>query len=145
MRILLQRVNHASVRVGDALVGEIGRGLLLLVGFRRGDSAALLPVMAEKITHLRVFPDEQGRFHHSVGEVRGSLLLVPQFTLYGECSKGRRPDFGGALPGAEAAPLFEQFVEVMRARGHPVATGRFGAHMEVALENDGPVTLMIEV
>lgn len=145
MRVLLQRAASASVVVDDETVGEIGRGVVLLTGFGEGDDGSVVAPMADKICGLRVFEDEAGRFQYSVNEIAGDLLAVPQFTLYGDTSRGRRPDFTGALAPDRARKLFDEFVAALfeRAEGH-VARGRFGAHMAVHLVNDGPVTLMLE-
>jgi D-aminoacyl-tRNA deacylase len=144
LKIVLQRVRRARVTVGGKVTGEIGRGLLLLVGFTGGDGEETLRWMAEKVVGLRVFADEEGKMNLSVEEVGGSLLVVSQFTLYGDARKGRRPSFVGAAQPAIAVPLYERFVEILRASGCPVATGEFGAMMEVELVNDGPVTLILE-
>jgi len=144
MRIVLQRVKEAAVRVEGQEVARIGPGLLLLVGIARGDDEAELSFWAEKIPQLRIFPDEEGRFNRSLSEVNGEILCVSQFTLFGDCRKGRRPSFSDAAPGPQAAELFERFVSLLRAEGVPVKTGVFGAHMEVSLVNDGPVTLILE-
>lgn len=145
MRVLLQRVSSASVDVDGRTIGVIGRGLVLLAGFGTGDDASVLAPMYGKILGLRVFEDDAGRFQHSVAEIRGDILAVPQFTLYGDSQRGRRPDFTKALAPDRARILFEQFVAALteRATGN-VACGRFGAHMAVKLVNDGPVTLMLE-
>lgn len=146
MRVVLQRVRTASVTVDGEVTGSIGLGLCLLVGIAPEDTDGTLQQMAERVTHLRIFPDDRGRFHHSLLDVGGSALLVPQFTLFADCSKGRRPEFFGAAPPPVAAPLFERFAEAMRARlDGRVGCGVFGAHMLVALENDGPVTLTLEI
>lgn len=145
MRVVLQRVSHALVKVDGAVVGRIGQGLLLLVGFGKGDDEQVLSPMVHKLAHLRVFPDERGRFHYSVLEIGGGILAVPQFTLFADTSKGRRPEFFNALEPERASQLFDQFVALLRE--HNVAlvqTGIFGAHMQVALENDGPVTILLE-
>lgn len=145
MKVLLQRVTHASVKVDEEIIGSCSAGLLLLVGFGKDDSESNLKTMAEKLIHLRVFPDENGRFHHSVLEIGGEILAVPQFTLYGETNKGRRPDFFNALHPDQATELFDQFAALLSdLTGKEIATGQFGAHMQVALENDGPVTLLLE-
>lgn len=145
MRVLLQRVSSASVRVEGRTVGAIGRGLVLLTGFAAGDDASLPATMAGKVCGLRVFEDEAGRFQHSVVDVGGDLLAIPQFTLYGNVQRGRRPDFSAALDPDHARALFDKFVDALSARAAgAVAAGRFGAHMEVELINDGPVTLMVE-
>ncbi len=144
MRAVLQRVKRASVRVDDEIVGEIERGLLVLVGIGVGDSDADAVRLAEKIVGLRVFADDKGRFDRSVVDVGGAILAVSQFTLYADTNKGRRPSFAGALGGEPARELYERFVAHLRDQRVPVQCGRFGADMEVALINDGPVTIMIE-
>lgn len=144
MKVLLQRVSRAEVRVGGESVGAIGRGHLLLVGFTDGDGEEELEWMADKIVGLRVFPDEKGRMNRSLDDVGGSLLVVSQFTLYGDTKKGRRPSFVGAAEPEVAIPLYERFVGVLRARVDEVRTGTFGAMMDVELVNDGPVTLLLE-
>lgn len=144
MRVVLQRVSSARVTVEGTEVGAIGSGLLLLAGFTSGDDESTLRWMAEKIATLRIFPDDEGRMNRSVEEIGGELLVVSQFTLCGDARKGRRPSFVEAAPPEIAEPLYERFVETLRARASRVATGRFGAMMEVALVNDGPVTLILE-
>ncbi len=145
MKILLQRVAHARVSVEGAVVGSIANGLLLLVGFGTGDSDKLLRPMAEKVLNLRLFPQGEKSFHLSSLEANTGALLVPQFTLYAEVSKGRRPDFFGALEPALATSLFDSFVQTVRSLATgAVATGQFGAHMHVELLNDGPVTIMLD-
>ena len=144
MKILLQRVTRASVRVHDEIIGAIDRGLLLLVGFGQTDSTAVLTPMANKVANLRVFPDEQGRFQYSLLDIGGAALLVPQFTLYADTTRGRRPDFTGSMRPEVAAGLFEEFVVAVRSTGvDEVECGRFGADMQVELVNDGPVTILI--
>jgi D-tyrosyl-tRNA(Tyr) deacylase len=144
MRVVAQRVAWARVVVGDRAVGAIGRGLLLLVGFRAGEDPAALDWMADKVVGLRIFDDEAGRMNRSLAEVDGSLLVVSQVTLYGDARKGRRPSFAAAAPPEEARALYEAFVAKLRAAGRPVATGAFGARMRVELANDGPVTILLE-
>jgi len=144
MRVVLQRVTRARVTVGDRVTGEIGRGLLLLVGFTEGDTEETLRWMAEKVVGLRVFTDAEGKMNLSVEETEGAVLVVSQFTLYGDARKGRRPSFVEAARPEVAIPLYERFVEMLRAAGRPVATGEFGAMMQVELVNDGPVTLVLE-
>ena len=145
MRVVLQRVSSASVTVGKGIVGEIGPGFLLLVGFRSGDGPEQLAWMVEKVLGLRVFPDDEGKMNRGITESGGDLLVVSQFTVYGDTRKGRRPSFVDAAPPEVAIPLYERFVEALR-EGAPgkVETGVFGAHMHVALVNDGPVTLVLE-
>ncbi len=144
MRVVLQRVSSACVTVEERVAGQIGRGLLLLAGFREGDDEETLRWVAEKVLGLRIFPDEEGKMNHSVEEIDGALLVVSQFTLYGDTRKGRRPSFVDAARPEVAIPLYERFVEILRAGGRPVETGAFGANMRVELVNDGPVTLVIE-
>jgi D-aminoacyl-tRNA deacylase len=144
MRVVLQRVARARVDVEGRVAGEIGRGLLLLVAFTGDDDAAVLDWMVEKLVGLRVFPDDDGRMNRSVEEAGGGLLVVSQFTLYGDARRGRRPSFAAAARPEVAVPLYERFVELLRARGLVVATGEFGAMMQVELVNDGPVTLILD-
>lgn len=144
MRVVLQRVARAEVRVDGETLGAIGRGFLLLVGFRHGDSAEQLSWMADKVRGLRLFPDDAGKMNLPIDEVGGELLVVSQFTLYGDVRKGRRPSFVDAAEPDEAERLYDRFVDILRQGTIPVATGSFGALMEVDLVNDGPVTLIIE-
>lgn len=144
MRVVLQRVSRARVSVAERTTGEIGSGLLLLVGFTDADGEEALRWMADKVVGLRIFPDAEGKMNHSVADADGALLVVSQFTLYGDARKGRRPSFVGAARPEIAAPLYERFVEILRATGLPVATGEFGGMMDVELVNDGPVTLILE-
>lgn len=150
MRILLQRVSEAAVHIrpdtpGDTarLAGHIGPGYLLLAGFTRGDSAAELQWMVDKVLGLRLFPDENGKLNRDLRERGGALLVVSQFTLYADARKGRRPSFIDAAPPEQAEPLYNLFVMRLREQGVPVATGEFGADMAVSLVNDGPVTLWL--
>lgn len=146
MKIIIQRVRKASVEVEGKIVGAIDRGLMLLVGFGSGDTEAKLKPAAEKIINMRIFPDERGRFHHSLSEVQGELLVVSQFTLFADTRGGRRPEFFGALEPQQATVLFDKFLEQLRASGvAKVAAGIFGAMMLVSLENDGPVTIPLEI
>lgn len=146
MRVLIQRVNHACVSVDGQTSGAIERGLLLLVGFGKGDSSSVLHPMAQKIATMRLFPEGKSHFHLSLLDVAGGALLVPQFTLYAETGKGRRPDFFASLEPQAATKLFDEFVGVMKSTGvSPVAQGVFGAYMKVGLENDGPVTIWLEL
>ena len=144
MRIVLQRVSRAKVTVDGRVTGEIGRGLLLLAGFTDADTDDALAWMAEKVVGLRIFPDDEGKMNRSVEEADGALLVVSQFTLYGDARKGRRPSFIDAARPEVAIPLYERFVALLRATGRRVATGEFGAMMDVELVNDGPVTLILE-
>src|SRR5258708_1173864 len=144
MRVLVQRVSQASVAVGGRSVGAIGPGLLLFVGFTHSDDDAVLMWMAEKVCGLRIFPDDENKMNRSVLDVDGGLLVVSQFTLYGDAAKGKRPSFIDAARPEKAVPLYDAFVAVLRARTPMVETGEFGAHMLVSLVNDGPVTLWLE-
>jgi D-tyrosyl-tRNA(Tyr) deacylase len=144
MRVLLQRVSRAEVRVDSKTIGQIGRGYLLLVGFTTGDSEASLVWMADKVIGLRLFSDADDKMNLALDEVNGALLVVSQFTLYGDAAKGRRPSFISAARPEEAIPLYEKFVALLKERGARVETGEFGAMMDVELVNDGPVTLWLE-
>jgi D-tyrosyl-tRNA(Tyr) deacylase len=144
MRAVLQRVSEARVRVNGEIVGEIGRGLLVLLGVGQGDSAADARFLAEKTAGLRIFEDAQGKMNLSVEETGGAVLVVSQFTLYGDCRQGRRPGFSAAAPPEMADALYRQFVDGLQKRGLPVATGIFQAEMAVELVNDGPVTLLLD-
>ena len=145
MRAVVQRVRRASVRVGEETIGDIGTGLVALVGVTSTDSPAEARRLASKLWGLRVFGDLTGAMNLSLEEVGGAVLVVSQFTLYGDTSRGRRPSWSAAAPSHHAEPLVEAVVTELRRLGASVATGRFGAHMLVALENDGPVTLLVEV
>jgi D-aminoacyl-tRNA deacylase len=144
MRVLLQRVSRAEVRVGDRVTGAIGRGFLLLVGFTHADSDVQLAWMADKIVGLRLFADAEDKMNLALTDVGGSLLVVSQFTLYGDAARGRRPSFIDAARPETAIPLYERFVAMLRERGVQTETGEFGAMMDVELVNDGPVTLWLE-
>ncbi|HEX5970938.1 MAG TPA: D-aminoacyl-tRNA deacylase [Gemmatimonadaceae bacterium] len=144
MRVLLQRVSRAQVRVGERVTGRIGRGYLLLVGLTHADTEAALTWMADKVIGLRLFADAEDKMNLSLADVGGALLVVSQFTLYGNAEKGRRPSFIDAARPEVAVPLYERFVALLRERGVQVETGEFGAMMDVELVNDGPVTLWLE-
>ena len=144
MRAVVQRVSSASVTVDNRVVGEIAHGLLALVGVERDDSAADVRYIAGKISDLRVFEDAEHHMNRSVHDVAGAVLVVSQFTLAADCRKGRRPSFDAAAPPQIARPLYEQVVREIAARGLPVATGEFQAMMQVALVNDGPVTILLD-
>ena len=144
MKVLLQRVSRASVTVEGRQVGEIGRGLLVLLGIERGDDLATVDWNADKTADLRIFPDERNHMNMGLTEVGGAVLLVSQFTLAGSTGRGRRPSFVRAAPPDEAEPLCERFAERLRSKGVEVATGEFGAMMQVELVNDGPVTLLLD-
>ncbi len=145
MRVVLQRVQASRVEVAGEIVGEIGRGLMLLVGIAPTDTATELDWMARKCLDLRLFssPDSD-RWDQSVQDIQGEILVVSQFTLYGDCRKGRRPSFDQAAPPTQAEALYDQFVERLRGSGLRIETGRFGAMMQVEISNDGPVTLWLE-
>ena len=145
MRAVVQRVSRTTVRVDGEPVGEIGTGLLVLLGVTHTDGPADASRMAGKLARIRLFPDDAGVMTRSVVEAGGSVLVVSQFTLYGDTSRGRRPSWSAAAPGSVAEPLVEAVVAGLRDQGVPVATGRFGAHMQVDLVNDGPVTVLVEV
>jgi len=144
MRAVVQRVSRAAVEVEGETVGSIGRGLLVLLGVGGEDTERDAVVLAEKIAGLRVFADEGGRINRSVGEIGGSVLVVSQFTLLADLRRGRRPSFTRAADPVIAAPLVEAFAAVVAGQGIPVSMGRFGAHMDVALVNEGPVTIVVE-
>ena len=144
MRAVIQRVLRAKVTVAGEVVGEIGSGWLVLLGVAPADTAKQVEWLAEKVANLRAFNDADGKMNLSVQDVGGSVLVVSQFTLYGDCLKGRRPSFIGAAPPAVAEPLYEAFVTALKMLGVPVATGRFAADMQVELVNDGPVTFVLD-
>ncbi len=144
MRFLIQRVSRASVSVDGDLAGAIAAGLLVLVGISARDTTADADYLSDKILHLRVFPDAAGQMNRSITETGGALLLVSQFTLYGDCRKGRRPSFSAAAPAEAARTLYDYAVSRLRLSGIAVETGIFQADMQVELVNDGPVTLMLE-
>jgi len=144
MRALLQRVSHASVTVDGRVVGAIGQGFLVLLGIGNGDSDAQIRTMAEKIVHLRIFGDDEGKMNRSLLDIGGEVLVVSQFTLYADTRKGRRPSFTDAAPPTIAEPLCERFMDVVAAYGLKVVGGVFGAHMDVELLSDGPVTIWLD-
>ncbi len=144
MRAVVQRVSHASVKVDGEVVGAIERGLLVLVGAADGDGEADADALAKKVAGLRIFPDEAGKMNLDVAQIGGAVLAISQFTLLGDCRKGRRPSFQGALHPDHASPLFDRYVEATRALGLRCETGIFGADMKVELLNDGPVTLLVD-
>ncbi|MGI8401100.1 MAG: D-aminoacyl-tRNA deacylase [Gemmatimonadaceae bacterium] len=144
MRVLLQRVSRAEVRIGPRTTGSIEKGFLMLVGFTHGDTAEKVDWMAEKTSGLRLFGDAEGKMNLGLAEVGGAVLVVSQFTLYGNAEKGKRPSFIDAARPEEAIPLYERFVTALKERGLKVETGEFGAMMDVELVNDGPVTLWLE-
>lgn len=144
MRAVLQRVSTARVRIEGAVVGAIDHGLLVLLGVAVGDTAEQARWLAEKLVSLRIFNDAEGKMNLGLTDVGGAMLIVSQFTLHGDCRKGRRPSFIDAAPPETAIPLYEMFIDAVKAQGVPVATGRFGAMMQVELVNDGPVTLIVD-
>jgi len=144
MKAVLQRVSRASVTVGGEVVGQIGRGLLVLLGVEQGDTEADAHQLADKTIQLRIFDDAEGKMNLSLAEVGGAMLVVSQFTLLGDCRKGRRPSFVDAAPPEMAEKLYETFVAAVGTQGVPVATGRFRAMMQVELVNDGPVTMLLD-
>ena len=144
MRLVVQRVSSASVTVEGVVRGEIGQGLLVLAGFAAGDAASRLPWAADKITHLRIFEDAEGKMNLGLADVGGAMLVVSQFTLLGDCRKGKRPSFIAAARPEGAVALYQEFVVSVQEQGLFVATGRFQEHMDVELVNDGPVTLLVD-
>jgi D-aminoacyl-tRNA deacylase len=144
MRIVIQRVNSAKVIIDDQVTGSIGHGLLLFAGIGRGDSGKDADYLVDKITQLRIFEDDQGKMNRSITEVSGSILIVSNFTVYGDTRKGRRPGFDAAESPNEARVMYEELVQRFRQTGIPIETGVFQADMRVQLENDGPVTLICE-
>jgi D-tyrosyl-tRNA(Tyr) deacylase len=144
MRAVLQRVRRVKVTVGDEITGEVAAGWLVLLGVAPVDTRADVDWLADKVANLRAFADDAGKMNRSVQDIGGGVLVVSQFTLYGNCQKGRRPSFTGAAAPAIAEPLYEAFIAALRAHGVPVATGRFAADMQVELVNDGPVTFVLE-
>lgn len=144
MRAVVQRVKSAEVRIGQMVVGRIGRGLLVFLGVGSADTPADADYLAEKIPHLRVFEDEDGKMNRSLRDVGGAMLVVSQFTLYGDCRRGRRPSYTAAAPPDQALQLYEYFVAKVRESGLPVETGVFQEMMDVDLINDGPVTILLD-
>ena len=145
MKIVVQRVSRADVKVEGRAVGEIGKGFLVLVGAERGDDASSAEEAARRVAGLRVFEDAAGKMNLALADVGGAALVVSQFTLVADLSRGRRPGFERALPSAEARPLYEHFVHALSLQGVPVATGEFGAMMDVSLVNAGPATFVLEI
>ncbi len=144
MRAVLSKVQSAAVRVDGKTVGEIGRGFLILLGVTHEDTEVQCRKLADKLCSLRIFDDENDKINLSLDDVGGELLVVSQFTLYGNCRKGRRPEFLNAARPEVAIPLYEKFIELCREKGYRVATGEFGAHMAVESVNDGPFTLIVD-
>ena len=144
MRAVLTRVKHASVTIDGKVHGQIGEGFLILLGITHEDTEAQAVKLADKLTGLRIFEDENGKMNRGLDEVKGQLLIVSQFTLYSNCKKGRRPEFLAAARPDVAIPLYEKFVELCRAKGFHTETGEFGAYMQVDSLNDGPLTLVVD-
>lgn len=144
MRTVVQRVSKAQVSIEGDVKGVIGKGLVILLGIRREDTTKELQWLVDKVVHLRIFEDESGKMNKSLTDIGGEMLIISQFTLYGDCRKGRRPGFSTAAPPAIAEPLYQQFIKEVKAKGITVATGTFQAEMQVELINDGPVTLLLD-
>ncbi len=144
MRVVVQRVKHSSVAVDANIVGKINEGLLILLGIKNGDTEKDVTWLANKVVSLRIFEDENGKMNKELKEINGSILLISQFTLYGDCVKGKRPSFIEAAKPEIAIPLYEKFIDTLKNQGINVETGIFGADMKVDLLNDGPVTLVID-
>lgn len=144
MRAVVQRTTDANVTIDNTIVGAIGHGLVVLLGIHAEDSQTEINWMADKVINLRIFEDDEGKMNLSLKDIGGQMLIISQFTLYGDCRKGRRPGYSSAAPPAIAEPIYQQFVEEIQSRGVTVATGTFQASMQVKLVNDGPVTLMLD-
>lgn len=144
MRTVIQRVSRAQVKIDEKVTGAIDRGLVVFVGISADDKTKDLQWLAEKIVHLRIFEDDAGKMNRSITDIKGEMLIISQFTLYGDCRKGRRPGFSSAAPPLVAEPCYQQFVQEVRDKGIQVATGTFQADMQVELVNDGPVTLLLD-
>jgi D-tyrosyl-tRNA(Tyr) deacylase len=144
VRVVVQRVKHSSVAVDANIVGKINEGLLILLGIKNGDTEKDVTWLANKVVSLRIFEDENGKMNKELKEINGSILLISQFTLYGDCVKGKRPSFIEAAKPEIAIPLYEKFIDTLKNQGINVETGIFGADMKVDLLNDGPVTLVID-
>ncbi len=144
MRACVQRVSQASVTVDSEVVGQIAKGLVVLLGVAKGDTEEDAAQLAGKISQLRIFPDDEGKMNRSLEEAAGAMLVISQFTLMGDCRKGRRPSFVAAADAEQGRRLYESFVQAVCDRGVEVATGRFQTHMDVALVNDGPVTMLLD-
>ena len=144
MKIVIQRVKQALVKVNSEVIGKIDKGLLILVGAEKGDNQSDVDYLVSKVLNLRIFEDDNSKMNHSVLDIKGEILVVSQFTLLGDCRKGRRPSFDKAAKGEDALELYESFVSELKKSDLKVETGQFGAHMQVELTNDGPVTLILD-
>lgn len=144
MKLVLQRVLQASVSIDDQLISEIGKGLLILLGIGQEDDGSQMEWLAKKVVEMRIFEDKEGKMNESLLDIAGEILLVSQFTLFADCRKGRRPGFSDAANPEKADLMYEKFAEILSSYGIPVKTGKFGAHMQVSLLNDGPVTIILE-
>lgn len=144
MRAVVQRVSSSKVVVDDKIIGNIGKGFNVLLGISKDDTIEDLKYITDKIINLRVFEDDNDKMNLSLLDVKGELLVISQFTLYGDCRKGRRPNFMNAMGGNEAKELYEEFIKMLRSNGVKVETGEFGAHMYVDIQNDGPVTILLD-
>jgi len=145
MRAFVERVSEACVKVNDEIIGRIGPGLLVYLGVEKGDSDADVAYIVEKIRYLRIFEDDEGKMNRSILDTGGKAIVVSQFTLYADTRKGNRPSFIASAPPEQASPLVDRFVELLQQQGVPTQSGRFGAHMLVGIENDGPVTIWLEM
>ncbi len=144
MRVVLQRVSGASVKVDGNIIGQIDKGIMVLVGFKQDDNEKIMDYMIEKIINLRIFEDENDKMNLSLKDINGQLLIIPNFTLYGDCRKGRRPSYSGGAPSSQALEIYLKFVTKAKGYGLEIKTGKFGADMEVSLVNDGPITLLVD-
>lgn len=144
MKAVLQRVTHSSVTIEHEVVGEIGQGVMVLLGVTDGDTERECDYLAEKAINLRIFEDDEGKMNHSLLDIGGEMLIVSQFTLCADCKKGRRPSFISAARPEKAIPLYERFIQRINSHGIKTATGRFGADMKVSIKNDGPVTIILD-
>ena len=144
MRAVVQRVSSSRVTVDERVTGEVKKGLLVLLGVTHDDTSKDVDYMVDKVTNLRIFEDENDKMNLSLLDIKGDILAISQFTLYGDCRKGRRPNFMNAMGGDEAKALYEEFVKMLKESGLKIETGEFGAHMNVEIENDGPVTILLD-
>lgn len=144
MKLVIQRVKEAGVKVENITKAEIGKGLLVLIGIGKDDNDSAIDWLVNKVTNLRIYENKQGKMHYSVKDINGEILVIPQFTLYSNCNRGNRPDFTGAAAPRKAKELYHKFVETIKTSFPKIKTGVFAAHMEVSLINDGPVTIILE-